>query len=201
MRSIIVSGVDPFFAFDVFTIEDPLRLGIGSYVIAVPRSPRSAHGIAVNNGYRYPCRNDPSIVYLSQTEIASGGLKFGATFARDWAGAGGDALYPGPHLCARRRPAPHAHHTRPRRSAGTSRHPTREWPVPAAERVTPLDGLAGDTPDLVSATALLVGDLYRTFGQRDVLHITPEGKVAPARWGHLQSEIEKWAHDNEIDTI
>jgi hypothetical protein len=78
---------------------------------------------------------------------------------------------------------------------------SRAVPVPTAERVAPLDGLAGDTPQLMSAAALLVGDLMRTFGHPDVLHITTEGQVAPARWRSFQDAIEKWANDAGIDRI
>ncbi len=78
---------------------------------------------------------------------------------------------------------------------------TRAVPIPIAERAVPLDGLASDGPQLVSAAAYLVGDLMRTFGHPDVLHITTEGQIAPTRWWGHTDAITKWAIESGVETL
>ncbi|MER5571650.1 hypothetical protein ABT083_36610 [Streptomyces goshikiensis] len=41
-------------------------------LIAVPHSPGASHGVLINEGFRYPGRNDASITYLTEAEVAAG---------------------------------------------------------------------------------------------------------------------------------
>ncbi|GAA4053555.1 hypothetical protein GCM10022214_00030 [Actinomadura miaoliensis] len=104
------------------------------------------------------------------------GLRFLAHYARDYAYAGDDALIR----------AATCNSSQGRRvelstdgAMGPSRLVTltRAVPIPITERAAPLDGLASDGPQLVSAAAYLVGDLMCTLGHPDVLHITTEGRL------------------------
>ncbi|MEV4096229.1 hypothetical protein [Streptosporangium saharense] len=70
-----------------------------------------------------------------------------------------------------------------------------------AERAAPLDELADDTRQLVATAACLVGDIMRSFGHPDVLHVTTDGQVAPGRWGEYADLIRSWAETAGIETI
>lgn len=143
-----------------------------------------------------PCRI--AELWLMVTVLS--GLRFLAHYARDYAYAGGDALIRAA-IC---------NPSQGRRvelstdgAMGPSRLGTltRAVPIPIAERAAPLDGLASDGPRLVSAAAYLVGDLMRTFGHPDVLHITTEGQVAPTRWWGHTDAIKKWAIESGVETL
>ncbi|MEV7297201.1 ATP-binding protein [Streptomyces microflavus] len=71
IRNIVADQVHPLPTFDVRQIEDPAQPGHGVLMIAVPRSPSAPHGVRINEGLRYPRRNGASIIYLTETEVAS----------------------------------------------------------------------------------------------------------------------------------
>jgi hypothetical protein len=69
----------PFPHYEIISVPDPNRRGIGCYVIAIPRSPRAPIGVLLNHGYRWPRRNGTTTYYLSESEIESA---YRARFAR-----------------------------------------------------------------------------------------------------------------------
>jgi hypothetical protein len=71
MLQVLASGVAPLPALDVISVpsaDDPAR---GWFVLAVPRSTRAPHAVMVNEGFRFPVRNGPTIRYLSEPEVAA----------------------------------------------------------------------------------------------------------------------------------
>ena len=56
-----------------------------------------------------------------------------------------------------------------------------------------LDGLADAGTTLVSATALLVNELFQAFGRAEVPLLTVDGQLRPAEWGTLKPPITQWA--------
>lgn len=71
MLQIVAAGVAPMPALDVVTIPTSEDAGVGFYVVAVPRSTRAPHAVAVNIGLRYPVRNGTTTRYLSESEVAA----------------------------------------------------------------------------------------------------------------------------------
>jgi len=71
MRQIVANGVSPVSDFDITSIPGVRHLsGLCFIVIEVPQRPLRPHGVAVNDGYRYPKRSGPMIRYLSEPEVA-----------------------------------------------------------------------------------------------------------------------------------
>jgi hypothetical protein len=125
------------------------------------------------------------------------GVRFLAGYARDYAYAGGDAL-----IRVRVGNADPVRMELGTMGAGAMARLGRFVLLGAtAERAAPLEELADDTPQLVTIAAYLVGDIMRSFGHPDVLHITTDGRVAPDRWGDLASSIRSWAETAGIETI
>ncbi|WP_440107161.1 hypothetical protein [Streptosporangium sp. H16] len=125
------------------------------------------------------------------------GVRFLARYARDYAYAGGNAL-----IRVRVGDAAPASMDLGTMGSGEMRRLGRfVRPGATAERAAPLDELADDTPQLVSTAAYLVGDIMRSFGHPDVLHITTDGQVAPERWGEHTASIRSWAETAGIETV
>ncbi|MDP9848143.1 helix-turn-helix domain-containing protein [Streptosporangium lutulentum] len=346
LLSLIGDHVHPYAEFEVIPVPDPERDGIGCYVIAVPRSPRTPHGVLINEGYRWPRRIGHKTTNMSEPELAtryrarfalahdqlgrvddiervarnrcairsggwvvvsfvpdlpgdmvvnwntftafkqefgdkdpvllSGGLnawehttpgprclildtgvdlghddqvkirtaqlytdgagvfamhlvdankearrakpeenlpcrlgeqslmiavlsgvRFLARYARDYAYAGGDAL-----IRVRVGDAEPVSMDLGTMASGITTRLGRFVRLGAtAERAAPLDELADDTPQLVATAAYLVGDIMRSFGHPDVLHITTDGQVAPDRWGKNAALIRSWAETAGIETV
>lgn len=347
LLSLIGDHVHPYAEFEVLSVPDPGRDGIGCYVIAVHRSPRFPHGVLINKGYRWPRRIGHTTTHMSESEVANAyrarfalahdqlgrineiekttrdrcstgprgswvvvsfvpdlpgdmvvnwetfadfkndfaskdpmllsddweaweriapgprclildtgvrpglvdqvdvrtaqlytdgagafamhqddanmrarldgrgenlpcclgersliiavlsGVRFLARYARDYAYAGGDAL-----IRVRVGDANPAGMELGTLGIGTmTRLGQFVRPGATAERAAPLDDLADDTPQLVAAAAHLVGDIVRSFGHPDVLHITTDGKVAPERWGDHASLMRSWAETAGIETV
>ncbi|MFF0249914.1 AlbA family DNA-binding domain-containing protein [Streptosporangium sandarakinum] len=78
LLSLIGDHVHPYAEFEVIPVPDPERDGIGCYVIAVPRSPRTPHGVLINEGYRWPRRIGHTTTNMSEPELAT---RYRARFA------------------------------------------------------------------------------------------------------------------------
>ncbi|MEV7010762.1 ATP-binding protein [Streptosporangium sp. NPDC051022] len=346
LLSLIGDHVHPYAEFEVIPVPDPGRDGIGCYVIAVHRSPRSPHGVLINEGYRWPRRIGHTTTNMSESEIATryrarfalardqlgrideiekatrnryttgpgswvvvslvpdlpgdmvvnwdtftdfkngfggkdpvllsddwnsweriapgprclildtglrpglseqaetrtaqlhtdgaggiamhqadayerarldgrgdrlscclsersliiavlSGVRFLARYARDYAYAGGDAL-----IRVRVGDAEPVNMELGTLAIGTmTRLGQFARSGATAERAAPLDDLADDTRHLVATAAYLVGDIMRSFGHPDVLHITTDGQVAPERWGEYAGPIRSWAETAGIETV
>lgn len=126
------------------------------------------------------------------------GLRFLARHARDDAAAGGNALiraqiYP----VSRQQPLQLGHHrTGFADVLGTMIMTDAPTPM---ERAAPIDALASDGPDLVSATYLLATDIFQEFGWAEAAQLTRDGQVRLPYWGGpWLARIQQWAADSGI---
>ncbi|WP_233412112.1 AlbA family DNA-binding domain-containing protein [Nucisporomicrobium flavum] len=78
IRSTVASGVHPLPSFDVRNVENPANPGRGFMLIEVPRSVMGPHGVAINDGFRYPRRNGATRYWLSEPQVAE---RYRARFA------------------------------------------------------------------------------------------------------------------------
>jgi hypothetical protein len=128
------------------------------------------------------------------------GLRFLARHARDRAAAGGNALiraqlYP----VGRQQPLQLGHNRSGFSDALGTRLMTEAVAPP--ERVAPLDALAADGPDLVSAAYLLASDVFQEFGWAEAAQLTRDGRVRLPYWNRQwQPHVEKWAETAGIST-
>ena len=68
---IVASNVHPLPTFDVREVEDPQKSGHGFLMITVAPSLHSPHAVSYNDGYKFPRRNGPHTIFLSEAEIAA----------------------------------------------------------------------------------------------------------------------------------
>lgn len=69
------------------------------------------------------------------------------------------------------------------------------------ERAAPLDALATDGPDLVTAAYLLATDVFQEFGWAEAAQFTSDGRVRLPYWGQeWQGRVAQWAATAGIAT-
>jgi hypothetical protein len=131
------------------------------------------------------------------------GLRLLARHARDRTAAGGNALiraqlYP----VGGQQPLRLTYDRGPARGFGDSLgERTLSQPGRSAERVAPLDALAADGPDLVTATYLLATDLFQEFGWVEAAQLTNDGRVRLRYWREeWQPAVERWAAESSVST-
>jgi len=132
--------------------------------------------------------------------VVMSGLRFLGSHARDRAAATGDALvrvfiYP----------------MNPRRQIMLSHgrfHGVEQQlgahiltgPENPAERVLPLDSIATAGPELLSASYLLLTELFQAFGWPEVVQVTREGVLRRRYWNaQLQGTVVRWAELHGIE--
>ncbi len=72
---------------------------------------------------------------------------------------------------------------------------------PALERAAPLDALATDGPDLVTAAYLLATDVFQEFGYAEAAQLTDDGRVRLRYWRQeWQPLVEQWATEAGVTT-
>jgi hypothetical protein len=70
------------------------------------------------------------------------------------------------------------------------------------ERVAPIESLAADSPELVSAAYLLATDILQDFGCAEAMQLTRAGEVRLGYWGmDIQSHVKGWAESAGITVI
>jgi hypothetical protein len=166
--------------------------GVFGAFVLVPGS----SGVVSNAG-------EPEARRISDDALVNGilsGLRFLARHARDRAAAGGNAivraqLYPvgrqQPLILSQRRMGFID-------SVGTQ---LMTDAVAPPERVAPLDGLAADSPDLVSTAYLLASDLFQEFGAAEAAQLTRDGRVRLPYWNEeWVRHAEQWAITAGIGT-
>jgi Schlafen, AlbA_2 len=146
-------------------------------------------GVVSSTGEPDPRRiNDESAV----NGILSG-LRFLAHHARDRTAAGGNALIRAQlHPVGGQQPLVLGEN----RSGFGDMLGTRTMTdaVAPPERVVPLESLAADGPDLVSAAYLLASDVFQEFGWAEAAQLTRDGGVRLRYWNReWRSHIERWA--------
>ncbi len=128
------------------------------------------------------------------------GLRFLGRHARDRATAGGNALMraqiypvePGQPL--------RLVHSRNGFMDSLGTHVLTDSPSPA-ERVAPLESLAADGPELISAAYLLATDVFQAFGWAEAAQLTREGQVRLPYWNReWQQYMQPWAASAGITT-
>lgn len=147
---------------------------------------------------------EPEVRRINDELVVNGilsGLRFLARHARDRTAAGGNALiraqlYP----VGRQQPLQLGCN---RNIFSDSLLGTRIMTdaVAPTERVAPLDDLAADGPDLVSATYLLASDVFQEFGWAEAAQLTRDGGVRLQYWNRAWlPHVEKWATTAAIST-
>jgi hypothetical protein len=146
-----------------------------------------------------PNAGDPEVRSIDDEMVVNGilsGLQFLASHARDRAAAGGNALiraqlYP----VGRRQPLRLTYSRGFARGFGDSlgdRIMTDVGTPP--ERAAPLDALATDGPDLVTAAYLLATDVFQEFGWAEAAQLTSDGRVRLQYWKEeWQNPVAQWA--------
>ena len=140
--------------------------------------------------------SEPEVRRVIDESVVNGilsGLRFLARHARDHAAAGGNALirsqlYP----LSGQQPLGLARY----RAGFTDSLGTRIMTeaTPPAERVAPLELLACDGPDLLSAAYLLATDLFQGFGAAEAAQLTREGSVRLPYWDpEVVPYLQQWA--------
>lgn len=67
----LAGGLSPLPPFEVIPVADPNRDdGTGVLAVAIGHSPLRPHAVRVNEGWRWPKRNGPTITYLAEPEVA-----------------------------------------------------------------------------------------------------------------------------------
>ena len=144
---------------------------------------------------------EPEVRQVIDDSVVNGilsGLRFLARHARDHAAAGGNALirsqlYP----VSRQQPLELARYRRGFTDSLGTRLMTDA--VPAPERVAPLESLAVEGPDLVSAAYLLATDIFQGFGVAEAAQLTRDGAVRLPYWNpDWLLHMEQWAADARI---
>jgi Putative DNA-binding domain len=128
------------------------------------------------------------------------GLRFLARHARDRAAAGGNAL-----IRAQLYPVTGQQQVQlsQRRGimASVGTQVLASMPVPG-ERVAPIESLAADGPELVSAAYLLATDIFQDFGHAEAMQLTRTGEVRLGYWGtDIQPHVKGWAQPAGITVI
>ncbi len=140
--------------------------------------------------------SEPELRNVSDEHVVNGilsGLRFLARHARDRAMAGGNALvrvqlYP----VNRQQPVQRSHN----RTGFTDRLGTKSMvdAPEAAERVVPIESLALDGPELVSAAYLLATDVFQEFGCAEAAQLNRGGGVRLPYWNQeWQARVRAWA--------
>jgi hypothetical protein len=131
------------------------------------------------------------------------GLRFLARHARDRAAAGGNALirarlYP----VGDQQPLELAYDRGPARGFGDSLGDKIITEVGSTlERAAPLDALATDGPDLLTAAYLLATDVFQEFGYAEAAQLTDDGRVRLRYWRQeWQPLMEQWATEAGVTT-
>jgi hypothetical protein len=149
-----------------------------------------------------PSTDEPEARQIDDEMVVNGilsGLRFLARHARDRTAAGGNALiraqlYP----VGGQQPLRLTYN----RGFGDSlgdRIMTDAGAPP--ERVAPLDALAADGPDLVTAAYLLATDVFQEFGWAEAAQFTNDGTVRLRYWGQeWQAPVTQWAATAGIAT-
>lgn len=145
---------------------------------------------------------EPEVRRVLDDSVVNGilsGLRFLARHARDRAAAGGNALIRSQLYPLSGQPLSLAQYRRGFiDSLGTR---TIAEAAPPAERVAPLESLACDGPDLVSAAYLLATDLFQGFGAAEAAQLTREGAVRLPYWDpQVLPHLQQWAAGAGIST-
>jgi hypothetical protein len=131
------------------------------------------------------------------------GLRLLARHARDRAAASGGALVRVqlfPTLAER--PLQLAHRRGFMSTGGMLGDQIVTQPVQPAEQVIPLDSLADDGSDLVSAVYLLCSDLFQVFGFPEVPQVTRSGQLRWPYWSNdRRPQLEAWAGQVGVEVI
>jgi hypothetical protein len=153
-----------------------------------------------------PNAGEPQARQINDEMVVNGilsGLRFLALHARDRAAAGGNALiraqlYP----VGGQQPLILTYDRGPARGFGDALGDRIMTEAGApAERVAPLDALAADGPDLVTAAYLLATDLFQEFGWAEAAQFTNDGQVRLRYWRQeWQTAIGQWAATAGVTT-
>lgn len=69
------------------------------------------------------------------------------------------------------------------------------------ERVAPLDALAADGPELVTAAYLLATDVFQEFGWAEAAQFTSDGRIRLPYWRReWLPQVERWAAEAGVET-
>jgi hypothetical protein len=144
---------------------------------------------------------EPEVRRVIDDSVVNGilsGLRFLARHARDRAAAGGNALIRSQlHPLSGQQPLSLAQYRRGFTDSLGTRIMTEA--ASPAERVAPLESLACDGPDLVSAAYLLATDLFQEFGAAEAAQLTREGAVRLPYWNQeVLPHLQQWAADAGI---
>jgi len=159
--------------------------GVFAAHVLSPASPAAASGTG-----------EPEVRRVIDESVVNGilsGLRFLAGHARDRAAAGGNALvrsqlYP----VSRQQPLQLAQYRRGFTDSLGTQIMTDAAPPP--ERVAPLESIASDGPDLISAAYLLATDIFQGFGVAEAAQLTLDGAVRLPYWNpDLLPHIQQWA--------
>ena len=143
--------------------------------------------------------DEPVVRRINDEMVVNGvlsGLRFLARHARDRAAAGGNALiraqlYP----LGGQQPLSLTHDRGAARGFGDALGDrTLAQAAHPAERIAPLDALATDGADLVTATYLLATDLFQEFGLAEAAQLTGNGQIRLPYWRpEWVPQVGRWA--------